>query len=407
MSRSTEGWIQTRKRPTKSGKVSTTYIGRIKPPGMKEIYSTPFKRKGNANEPGTAAYWLSEQRDLLRKGQLVDPREQQWTVAEWALHWHTNRVVKKKTDELYRGLIANDLDKSPFGKLPVTQVTKADVSEWMTAMRGDRTWSDEGSLAVSTVNVRRAMISAIFNGAIEAKIRFDNPAKAVPKLREDPAVIPVDPNDIPTREQIWTWYDVAGQVAPRLQEAIIIAAGTGLRPGELLGFAESQLTRDRSGKVTEIYVSRQLKLGEAGTRFGPPKTDNSWRRLPVGKQVASAIDRHLERYPLDPEIDNGTVILRGNTERPWSRTAFDNAWTAIREAAGTPGAIFYRHRHYYISGLIEGGASPKLVMERAGHGSPAYTLARYARLWPNADQVTAQLSDSALERDIDGTRPPA
>jgi integrase len=370
---------------------------------MKEIYSTPFKRKGSPTEPGTAAYWLAEQRELLRKGELVDPRDRQWTVAEWALHWHSSRTTERKTDELYRGMITNDLDKGPLGTIPITDVEKHHIADWMQAMQTDRSWSTHGTLAVSTINVRRAMISAIFNGAIEQKIIYTNPAKGVKKLREQPGVIPIDPKDIPTRDQIWTWYDVASQVAPHLAEAIIIAAGTGLRPGELLGIDESQLTRDRSGKVTEIYVSRQLKLGEPGTRFGRPKTDNSYRRIPVGKQVSTAIDRHLERYPLDTTTEHGTVLLRGRTQRPWSRTAFDDSWCAIRDGAGTPDAVWYRFRHYYISGLIEGGASPKLVMERAGHGSPGYTLARYARLWPNADQVTAQLSDAALERDMNGT----
>lgn len=404
MSRASEGWIQKRTRTSpKTGKVTTKYIGRIKPPGMDEIYSTPFDRHGKPNEPGTAAHWLAEQRDLLRRGALIDPRARKWTVTEWVEHWYPDRGRARTTDSNYRNMIKNDLAPSAFGAMPLSSVTDTDVSEWLRDMASDRSWSDEGKLAVSTVNVRLAMLSAALNGAVSRNVLSSNPASAVRKLKALPTVTAIDPNQIPTRDQIWLWYDLAAQLVPHLQEPIIVAAGTGLRPGELFGLDAEVITRKR-GRVTEIYVGRQLNLAETGTQFGPPKTDNSYRRIPVGRQVSDAIDRHLDRFPLDPDQEHGTVVFRARTGRPWSKTLFNDLWTEVRDAAGTPGAIWYRFRHFYISGLIEGGASPKLVMERAGHGSPTYTMARYARLWPNADSVTAQLSDAALERDLNGTR---
>ena len=401
MSRSTEGWIQKRTRTLKSGKQSTKYIGRIKPPGMEEIYSTPFDKKGTSKEFGTAAYWLAEQRELLRNGQLADPRTRSWTVYEWAEQWHEQREVADVTDQLYRSMIANDIKPSPLGAMLLTAVEDTDVLAWMKDMSTNRHWVTGKNLAISTVNVRRSMLSAVFKGARKKKLVTDNPVYGVPKLREQPAIIPLDPNDIPTKRQVWAWCDVAGTVAPRLREAIIVAAGTGMRPGELFGLQESQITRNRKGAVTEIYVSRQLKLGISGTHFGRLKTDNSYRRIPVGTQVAQAIDRHLKQYPLEPETPHGDIIFRGPKGRPWARSTFDDQWGLIRGEGSE--SVWYRFRHYYISGLIEGGASPKLVMERAGHGSPAYTLTRYARLWPTADEKTASLSDAALERDIDGT----
>lgn len=373
---------------------------------MEEIYSTPFDKKGTSKEYGTAAYWLAEQRELLRKGQLTDPRSRTWTVYEWADHWHNTlgREVADNTTELYQVMIKIDLKATPLGNMPVPTVQPSDITTWLRDMNTNRHWTDGPNLAVSTVNVRRAMIGAVFNAAVNKKIRLDNPVKTAKRLREEPGIVPIDPKDIPTRDQLWKWYDLAADISPHLQEAILIAAGTGLRPGELFGMEESQLTRNKRGRVTEIYVSRQLKLGKPGTQFGRLKTDNSYRRIPVGEEVANAIDRYLASYQLEPDRPNGTVILRDPRGKPWSRSTFTQHWVNIRDAAVTPAALWYRFRHYYVSALIEGNASPRLVMERAGHSSSAYTLTRYARLWPNADMTTAVLSDAALKRDINGTR---
>lgn len=372
---------------------------------MEELYSTPFDKKGTSKEFGTAAYWLAEQRELLRNGQLVDPRARTWTVYEWAHHWHNSptREVAHNTNSQYQSMINIDLKKTAFGAMLITAVEDTDVARWLKDMNNNRHWTPAGNLAVSTVNVRRAMIGAVFTAAHTKRLRPDNPVKGVKRLREEPLIVPVDPKDIPTREAIWSWYDHAKEAAPYLQEAILIAAGTGLRPGELFGVEDAQLTRNKRGKVTEIYVARQLKLEAPGTHFGRLKTDNSYRRIAVGQEVANAIERHLDKYPLEPDKPHGAVILRSPNGRPWAGSTFANHWGHIRTAANTPGAIWYRLRHYYISGLIEGGGSPRLVMERAGHSNPGYTLTRYARLWPDADLTTALLSDNALKRDVNGT----
>ncbi|MFD3426048.1 tyrosine-type recombinase/integrase [Nocardia fluminea] len=407
MSRSTEGWIQKRTRTSKSGKVSVKYIGRIKPAGMEEIYSTPYDRKGTNKEFGTAAYWLAEQRQLLRTGYAIDPRTRKWTVYEWTEHWHNSptREVAQNTNNIYDAMLKADLKDTEFGSMLITDVEDTDVAGWLRAMHTNRHWMNGRNLALSTVNTRRAMIGAVFAGAVEKKVITHNPVKGVKRLREAPRTVPLDPKEIPTRQAVWDLYECAGKLDSPLQEAILIAAGTGLRLGELFGMEESQLTRNKRGRVTEIYVSRQLKLEQPGIQFGRLKTDQSYRRIPVGEMVADAIDRHLARYPLDPSQPNGTVILRYIHGQPWTKGNQWKKWNLIRTAYGDPTMIWYHFRHFYISGQIEGGGSPKMVMERAGHSSPDYTLTRYARLWQDADEQSARLSDNALRRDINGTPP--
>lgn len=401
MSRASEGWIQTRTYTKKNGKVSTTYIARITPPGMTEL-SKSFTKLGRIDEPGTAKNWLDIQRENIRKGTLVDPRERKWTLNEWCEHWLASLSVGPRTYDSYRDLIENDVKPTSLGEMSIASITDHDLKTWYKALTTDRSWSDYGNLAASSALTRRTILASVFLSAVDADVLVKTPMRKVKTQRKLTQIKPIVIHDIPTKAEVWKLHKAATTRNSHLSEAILVSAGTGLRPGELFGLSQEHLIRDKKGTITEIHVTRQLVLKAAGTVFDLPKTESSVRRIPVGAEVNAAINRHLDTHPLNLDLPNGDVIFRAATGRPWTSTNYAYHWDRIRVAAGLDDMIYYRFRHYYISALINGGASPKLVMERAGHTSAEYTLRRYARLWPTDDLLTAQLSDFALQRETDG-----
>lgn len=395
------GWIQKKPRTLKSGKVVTDYIGRITFPGDTKETTKSFSRLGRIDQPGTAEHWLHEQRQKIADGKPGYVRD--WTVHEWSQEWlKTCTGIEKGSTDAYTTTVNLDIRDSWLGDKLVSEVDRPMVGQWITDLLNNRTWADYGNLAPSTVANRKIILSMVFAAAVEEGLRSNNPTRKLSVSPDDDEVEQIDPEELPTREQIWTLYEIAQKKSPRIAEMIIVAAGTGMRPGELVAVRESRIKRDNKDVMVGIHIRDAKKMKEAGAIFGRPKTPASKRYMPTGVEVADAIDRHLALFPLMPHRTQGDLIFRSPRENAWPAQSLADQWDRVRQPAGLPTMRFYILRHYYVSVLISGGASPKLVMARVGHKNSKYTLERYARLWPHDDNITAALSDAGLRRDTAG-----
>lgn len=403
MSSKGDGWIQKKVRTYPSGRKTTSFIARIKPPGQDEL-SKSFTKHGRVDEPGTAAHWLSQQQEEIRKRRWVDPRDRQWTVAEWGKEWVASLTgIDEESRRMYKRVLDLDIIPSGLGDEPIHTVDQLRMGRWMNEL-AERKWTrsqkhpDGVKLAPSTLAGRRTVVAMLFGAAVDAGIiRGTSPMRKVRAPVTDPlAVEPLDPDEIPTPEQVWQLHAVAAKHRPLFAEQIIVTAGTGQRPGELLGL------QGKNRRAKELHIVRQRKLKESGTVYGLTKT-RRMRRIPIGQEVDDSLDRHLELteplYKVGPE----DCIFRWRDGTGWRRSTWASQWQAIRTEAGLPDLKFYLLRHFYASMLIAGGASPRLVMDRMGHTSSRYTLERYARLWHDDDEVTRALTDAGLKRDRDGT----
>lgn len=202
----------------------------------------------------------------------------------------------------------------------------------------------------------------------------------------------IDPDVLPTGAELRALRDASPSL---IAEAIIVAAGTGLRQGELLGLRCQNVDFLRK----EIVVVEQaVTLARGGAEFRPLKTRQALRRLPVGDVVIDAIARHLEQFPCEPD----EAIFRNRMGRLHRRSAFGDLWRLARHDAGARDSLrWHELRHFYASTLIAGGASVREVMERMGHTSAEETIARYSRLWPDREESTRGIMDSALARGTD------
>lgn len=123
-------------------------------------------------------------------------------------------------------------------------------------------------------------------------------------------------------------------------DAIIFAALTGLRRGELL-------------RLTPAMIRDKVIVLDGRTKSGKPRT------VPMPPEAARIASKRL----------------------PWELTVDElrNAFEDAREAAGLPTVRFHDLRHTYASWLIQDGASLRTVQELLGHTTPQIT-ARYSHL---------------------------
>ncbi len=154
----------------------------------------------------------------------------------------------------------------------------------------------------------------------------------------------------------------------------IVAAGTGLRPGELFGLEAADVDFLRR----TVRVDRQLNERR---QLAPLKTRASYRTVPLPEVVADELAQHLARAGRREGL-----IFAGHDGQPARLNTFTVAWRrAVVAAEATAGLCLHDLRHSYASALIAAGESVKPVQVRMGHASAMVTLDVYGHLWPDSD----------------------
>ncbi|GAB2652915.1 hypothetical protein GCM10027068_36000 [Prescottella soli] len=170
-----------------------------------------------------------------------------------------------------------------------------------------------------------------------------------------------------------------------------LAAGTGLRAGELCGLRISSVDFLRR----EIHVTEQ-SAGGSEFAIAKLKTPQSRRTTPVGDSVIGLLAEELDENPSE---DRSPPIFRTARGRMRSPTTVANRFVIVRRDCGLPGGkSFHDLRHFFASTLIFAGASVPMVAQYVGHKSPAVTLDVYAPRCPGDDGRAREAVDAGPGR---------
>ena len=331
-----------------------------------------------------AQRWLDEVTASVVTGQYVDPRSSRITFREYADDWLASQVHRESTAALYK----RHLERHAYptlGSRQLGSILPTTIQAWVRGLGIEDLERKRVALAPSTVGVVYTVVASIFRAAVRDRKLASSPCDGVtlPKVQRS-RVEPL------TTEQVELLRD---NVPRELRALVVLAAGTGMRQGELLG-----LTRDRLrllGKNPAVTVDRQLVSGIGDEpRFGPPKTEASVRTIPLPRVVIVALNEHIAEYGVG---ERELVFTFGG--KPMTRQKFGHAWrpaarvAVLSEATGTG---VHSLRHYYASLLIRFGESVRTVQDRLGHASATETLDTYSHLWPDSDDRTREAVDSVL-----------
>lgn len=325
--------------------------------------SAQFVRKVDAQ-----AFVHTMEADKLR-GSYVTPAAGKALFRDFAEQWRASQPHRPQTASLYERLLR--LHAYPaLGDRALSSVRRSEVQGWVAGLE----------VAPATVRQVYAVTRTIFRAAVEDKLIAESPCRriALPEL-PDATLVPL------TVDQVRAVADAA---PPDLRALVILAAATGLRSGELLG-----LTVDRIDFLRRVVSVEQQLVYIAGREpfLGPPKTKASRRTVPVPGFALEALSAHLARFPASQGF-----VFTSASGRPMLRTTLNGRWRRMVRNAGLPDSVKLHHlRHHYASVLIAGGESVKVVQERLGHASAVETLKTYAHLWPDDDERTRSVVESA------------
>ncbi len=307
------------------------------------------------------------------QGTYIDPAAGKVTFGDFATKWTANQVHSRGTALQVEGNLR--LHVLPIlGRKQLRAISRSDIQGLVKKL--------STTLAPGTVEVVYRYVVAILRAAVGDKLIPESPCVNIKLPRQEPnKVVPF------TVEQV---EKMAEAVAPRYRAMVVLAAGSGLRQGECFGLTVDRVDFER-GTVT---VDRQIVL-HAGTppHLAPPKTDASYRTVPVSAIVLDTLTDHLATYPQGPD----GLIFTNDKGQAIRRNSFGEMWRKAARAAGLrEGTGMHDLRHTYASLLIRKGLSVKVVQARLGHATATETLETYAHLWPDDEDRTREAIEEAL-----------
>ena len=311
----------------------------------------------------------------LARGDWIDPALARVTFREYAEGWRAAQVHRPSTTSQLETHLR--LHVYPFmGDTAIGAIRPTDVQTWVKG-RGK-------VLAPATAIVVYRWVSAIFASAVRDDVIRKTPCIgiALPKReRHRQRVVPLEVDEV---------LAAADAMPERLRATVILAAGAGMRQGEVFGLTVDRLDFLRGF----VHIDRQLLTLDRQCQLGPPKTAASVRTVPLPATVRDALASHLAAFPA--ATDGLVFTLKDGSPVP--RSTVSRLWNAAAKAAGCPPATtFHALRHFYASLLIRHGESVKVVQSRLGHASAAETLDTYSHLWPDSDDRTREAVDVVLE----------
>lgn len=359
--------VEKRRRTRDDGTTGTSWRARYVDPAGHERSRT-FGRRVDADR-----YISMIESDKLR-GQWVDPMAGRVAFGDYLDQWRRVQVHRPTTRAHVETMLRRHA-VPVLGSLPMAAVRPSQVQAWVRGL------SDV--LAPATVQVVYRYVAAVFRAAVADRLIPSSPCVGVKLPRPVPRqVVPLETSAV---------HALVEAVPGRYAALVLLAAGTGLRQGECFGLEVRHVDFLRR----LVTVEQQLVLlPGAPPQVAPPKTDASYRTVPLPHLVVAALAAHLAAFPAGP----AGLVFTSAEGLPIRRTRFsEGVWRPSVARAGLPaGTHFHDLRHYYASLLIRHGESVKVVQSRLGHASASETLDTYSHLWPDSEDQTRAAVDSVL-----------
>lgn len=298
------------------------------------------------------------------------------TVAEWMKEWleqYKKPVIRPKTYDLYSWATEAYIIPA-IGHIPLQKLQPHHLQRLYNSIRSN-------NKSTRLVHLVHQLLYGALKQAKRSRLIQDNVAEAT----ELPRMQKKEIRALTLEEQDAFLRTLAGH---QLGTAFMLALGTGLRRGELLGlhwedidFGEGILHVKRN----VVYVRGQ------GILVQPPKTEKGNRTVPIPKLVLKMLEGHRERLkeqglfkedgPVFPN-SNGSYIYPDNFERTFRK---------LRKEAGIEDINLHALRHTFATRLLELGEDLKVVQELLGHARIGITADIYTH-------VTNKLKKRAVEK---------
>lgn len=360
------------KRKLKNNKVTskaTAYDVRYRNPSGKQVKETFYTYK-------EAEQRKAEIERELFSGSWIDPKMQQSKFFDLARMWQQSnsqkRIATKKLDE---GHLRNHINPV-LGEQKICSIAPMHIQSFIEDLV-------DKQLSVETIKRIYNIVKAIFNFAVVQDYIIKSPCRRInlPKAKKQESAV-LNHKEL---KHLVSCFDAEYQMM------VLLAGILGLRYGEVAGLRIGDINFTQN----ELTVAGQLsRYEDRGSYLSPPKTDSSYRVIPINNALTKSLKAHIEATGRTL-FDKEEMLFITNAGNPVHYSNFrKRVWLPTVKTAGFEQLKFHDLRKTATTIMISNNFDVKSVQKILGHSSATVTLDIYA-------QSSEKVMRESLSRIID------
>jgi integrase len=243
-----------------------------------------------------------------------------------------------------------------------------------------------GGLAPKTVASVHIMLRAAFNDAA---------SKAWMVISESPVSHATVPRVPRSKRRTWKPDELTAFLRIAREERLyamwLLFATTGVRRSEAAGAGSAGLNLD----VHELAVGPTRVVAAGRVHDSDGKSESSVRTFGLDVMTTRVLRGHVAMLDREREAfgdayeDHGLLFCWPDGRKIYPDT-ITRQFNRLVDRAGLPHIDLHDVRHTYATMALRAGVNPKVVSERLGHASVAFTLQVYTDSIPELDQAEAE-----------------
>jgi integrase len=361
---------------------SWTYVLDISLPGQRRRQ----KSKGGYRTKREALAGLNEAQGALQRGIYVEPSK--LTVKTFLLdHWlpAIKAGLRESTFQGYRSAIRNYV-LPRLGETRLQALTPDQLNAFYGELLGKGRRDGKAGLSPKTVHNVHVML----HKALHDAVRWSYLPRNVAEYSDPPKQ-----TSSGKAMRTWTPAELRGFLEfvsdDPYNAAWVLAANTGMRRGEVLGLRWQDIDFDRRRlaiRQTIISIDYRVKISE-------PKTARGRRSVALDSGTIAALRAHratqnqLKLMLGEAWQDNDLVFCRDDGT-PVHPDRFTQMFDKHVRDCGLPRIRLHDLRHTHATLALAAGIHPKVVSERLGHSTVAFTMDVYSHAIPSMEAEAAE-----------------